>query len=236
MHVYVLSACLCDSGNSRKTYYQVDLVQLLPRTVLTNLCAHDLNNYVFLRSGFVMKNDHRQEQKLFYVCSPPPNFNVELGWVPNQVVIKNDHLRWTPFCFNSNFEIGGAGVVTSPHASNPRWSFFMTNPGKENCQTNKNPGLKPLIISQHALRIPLQLGSLSSSFFKPLINDDQCISQKRFGSQPEAIAARYPMSSVAVKAIQHILRCIAIIIHIPPMSYLQRIGAIEHSDLNTPAM
>ena len=117
-----------------------------------------------------MKNDHRQEQKLFYICSPPPNFNVELGWVPNQVVMKNDHLRWTPFCFTSNFEIGGAGVVTSSHASNPRWSFFMTNPGKENCQTNKNPGLKPLIISQHALRIPLQLGSLSCSFFKPLIN------------------------------------------------------------------
>ena len=111
-----------------------------------------------------MKNDHRQEQKLFYICSPPPNFNVELGWVPNQVVMKNDHLRWTPFCFTSNFEIGGAGVVTSSHASNPRWSFFMTNPGKENCQTNKNPGLKPLIIAQHALRIPLQLGSLSCSF------------------------------------------------------------------------
>ena len=41
--------------------------------------------------------------------------------------------------------------------------------------------------------------------------------QKRVGSQPKAIAARYPMSNVAGKAIQHILGCISIIIHIPPM-------------------
>lgn len=124
----------------------------------------------FLRSGFVMKNDHRQEQKSFYICSPPPKFqcwawmgpksggNEKRPFMLDAISIQAQHWNWVS---------GGSDFFTCFHS---KMVVFHDEPGERKLPSQQNPGLKPLIILQHALRIPLQLGSLSSSFFKPLIN------------------------------------------------------------------
>ena len=74
MHVYVLSACLCDSGNSRKAYYKVDLEQLLSRTVLTDLCVHDLNNYVFFTVRVRHEKRPSPRTEIILYMFPAPQF------------------------------------------------------------------------------------------------------------------------------------------------------------------
>ena len=166
------------SGSSRNAYYQVDLEQILSRTVLflagsgqilgssrgntmkvswrltvgsseneKSLCAWFKTLCFFYGPGSSWKTTIAKNRNHFIYVPRPQNFNVELGWVPNQVVMKNDHLCWTPFRFKLNIEIGGAGVVTSSHASIPRWSFFMIS--DQRCEVVTN--VQRLVTNQHCM-------------------------------------------------------------------------------------